>query len=321
MSINYAVLGILSYEPMTGYDLKKIIQESPFMYWSGNSNQIYKALVELSDKGFVTNEVRHQESLPSKKIYTITKEGLEALKDWVLSSPEPCEFKKPFLVQLAWSKQLNSNELDALLTDYENQIKMQMMIQQDSKQKMIFSPKRTLLEATVWDLIHENITLSYTNELKWIQNVRDIISGIENEADRVNHIDMEVAQNGKEDLKMEYVFMDKGAVKYIHFTFAETPLCTENVSDIISICVENNTNFVLFDSEALSDEFFNLRTGVAGAVLQKFTMYRIKAAAVITDQQRIKGKFKNMLAENNKRGDFRSFESIIDAENWFLTIK
>ncbi len=62
MSINHAILGILSCRSVTGYDLKKIIQESPFMPWSGNNNQIYKALVEILEEGFVTHEVRHQES-------------------------------------------------------------------------------------------------------------------------------------------------------------------------------------------------------------------------------------------------------------------
>ncbi|WP_020431692.1 PadR family transcriptional regulator, partial [Paenibacillus riograndensis] len=74
---------------MTGYDLKKLIQESSFLYWSGNNNQIYKALVELLNAGFVTNEVRHQDSSPSKKIYTITSSGLAELRKWVVAPPEP----------------------------------------------------------------------------------------------------------------------------------------------------------------------------------------------------------------------------------------
>lgn len=111
MLINYAILGILSYKSMAGYDLKKIIQDSAFMYWSGNNNQIYKSLTELLDKGLVTSVVKHQESSPTKKIYKITSEGLAALKEWVLSPLEPSEIKKPFLIHLAWSKQLNTSEL------------------------------------------------------------------------------------------------------------------------------------------------------------------------------------------------------------------
>ena len=94
MSIKYAILGILSWKPVTGYELKKIFEDCSFMYWSGNNNQIYKALTKMHDEALVTSEVIHQDSSPSKKIYTITEEGLEELKDWVLSSPEAPEVKK-----------------------------------------------------------------------------------------------------------------------------------------------------------------------------------------------------------------------------------
>lgn len=172
MSINHAILGILSYKSLTGYDLKKIIQDSPFMYWSANNNQIYRALVELHDKGFVTSEVHYQESSPSKKIYTITEEGLTELKNWVLSSPEPPEFKKTFLIQLAWANQLDTKELDTILSNYENEIKIQILMQQEKRHRGVFSPGRTSRETYLWDMIYDNIISSYKNDLDWIEKLR-----------------------------------------------------------------------------------------------------------------------------------------------------
>ena len=172
MSIKYAILGILSYQPLTGYDLKKIIQDSPFMPWSGNNNQIYKSLVELFRDGLVTNEIHHQESSPSKKIYTITQEGLEELKEWVLTSPEPPESKKLFLVKLAWADLLKDEELDALLSKYEEEIKVQIILQQEKQQREIFSPDRTPRGKLIWELIYENIISSYEHELAWVKKVR-----------------------------------------------------------------------------------------------------------------------------------------------------
>ncbi|EDK32634.1 Conserved hypothetical protein [Clostridium kluyveri DSM 555] len=61
MSLNHVILGLLNGEPLTGYEIKKIIQNTPFMYWSENNNQIYKAFVELLDEGFVTKKVQHQD--------------------------------------------------------------------------------------------------------------------------------------------------------------------------------------------------------------------------------------------------------------------
>ena len=173
MSIKYAILGILSWKPSTGYDLKKVFEESSIMYWSGNNNQIYKTLVQLLDDGLVTNKVLHQESSPSKKLYTITKEGSAALKEWVLSTPELPEFKKTFLVQLAWADQLDEKELDELLSKYENEVNIQLLMQQEKVKRGINSPKRTDREVYLWDMISENIISSYRNELDWIRKVRE----------------------------------------------------------------------------------------------------------------------------------------------------
>jgi DNA-binding PadR family transcriptional regulator len=172
MSIKYAILGLLSWKPSTGYDLKKVIEESSIMYWSGNNNQIYKTLLQLLDAGLVTNEVLHQESTPSKKLYTITSEGAATLKEWVLSTPELPEFKKTFLVQLAWADQLDEKELDDLLSRYENEICIQLLMQQEKVRRGINSPKRTDREVSLWEMISENIISSYKNELDWIRNVR-----------------------------------------------------------------------------------------------------------------------------------------------------
>jgi PadR family transcriptional regulator, regulatory protein AphA len=305
MSINYAILGILSNKPLTGYDLKKIIQESPFMYWSGNNNQIYKSLVELLEEGLVTNEIHHQESSPSKKIYTITKEGLEELKNWVLTSPEPPEFKKMFLVQLAWSNQLSTEELSTLISGYENEIRMQMLLQQEKKRRQIFSPDRNPREVLVWNLIYENIISSYENELNWIQKVRK-----------------EVCSNLKEETnRMNYKVIEKNNEKYIECVSTEKQICTEqDALDIVAACWENNAYHLMLHDEVICDDFFNLRTGLAGNVMQKFVNYNIKAAVVITSEHRIKGKFKEMISEANKGNVFRSFKNVGEAENWLLNL-
>ncbi len=176
MTINHAILGILSYQPMTGYDLKKIIQDSTFMHWSGNNNQIYKALVSLLENGFVTNEIRHQEGSPSKKIYTITGKGLDELEEWIASTPAPVEFKKSFLIQMAWADLLGNDELHEVLEKYENEIKLQLIMNREKIRRGIGFAARTEREAFLWKMIDESILSSYQNELEWIRKVRRQLS-------------------------------------------------------------------------------------------------------------------------------------------------
>ncbi len=302
MSIQYAILGILSCRPYTGYDLKKIIQDSPFMHWSGNNNQIYKSLVELLEDGFVTSEVHHQESSPSKKVYTITREGLAELKDWVCSAPELPECKKTFLVQLAWADQLSSDELNALLSKYEYELKMQIVLHQERKRRGAFSPGRSLREELIWDSIDQNILSSFESELEWLKKLRIQLIGHKEEANT-----------------MHYTVVENNGKKYIEYASKEHLIQNEQDGvDLIAACSEQDTNLILLHSEALSDEFFQLRTGLAGAVLQKLSNYRVKAALVLTDSERVKGKFKDFLAESNRGNSFRVFQEKAEAEDWLL---
>ncbi|MFE4709916.1 MULTISPECIES: PadR family transcriptional regulator [Paenibacillus] len=172
MSIKLAILGILSWKPSTGYDLKKIIEDSSAMYWSGNNNQIYKTLVQLLGEELVTNEVQHQESSPSKKIYTITEKGRAELKSWVLSPPELPEIKKGFLTQLAWADQLSPAELEELLSGYEQELILQISLEQEKMRRGLFSPNRTSRETYIWKMIDKNIIASYEQELQWVQQLR-----------------------------------------------------------------------------------------------------------------------------------------------------
>lgn len=175
MSLNHTILGMLSCKPLTGYDLKKIMQSSSFMPWSGNNNQIYKALLELNDNDFVTNKVHHNDSSPSKKVYTITESGLAELKKWARSAPEPFETKKPFLVQLAWADILSNEELEELFNQYEQEIKGQLFITRKEAERSFFKQGRTPRETAIWNLINENILLSYKSELDWINKAKAVL--------------------------------------------------------------------------------------------------------------------------------------------------
>ena len=58
MSIKLAILGMLSWKSSTGYELKKIFEDSSFMYWSGNNNQIYKALLNVKRQILANSNVK-----------------------------------------------------------------------------------------------------------------------------------------------------------------------------------------------------------------------------------------------------------------------
>jgi PadR family transcriptional regulator AphA len=185
VTIEFAILGLLSWRPLTGYDIKKMFAGSAALYWSGNNNQIYTTLVKLHEGELVTRKIEVQEDSPSRKIYSITPKGQAELRNWLLSEPEAPQLKNSFLIQLAWADQLSANELEALFGKYEAEMQMQLSMLQTQAQQRNLSPSgttrdayinlalaRTPREAVLWSMIQENWISFYENELNWVRRLR-----------------------------------------------------------------------------------------------------------------------------------------------------
>lgn len=168
----YAILGLLNWQPLSGYDLKKIISGSDVFYWSGNNNQIYRTLVQMHADGLVSQEIQVQENLPAKKIYSITASGQETLQRWILSEPELPELHSTFLMQLAWAGQMNGQAVEILLGKYEEEVEARVFLLQGQKHRERPVPAHTDRERFLWEKIFENITSLYQNELVWVRQVR-----------------------------------------------------------------------------------------------------------------------------------------------------
>ena len=186
MDIQYAILGYLSWRPFSGYDLKKLISESDLFYWSGNNNQIYNTLVDLHRRGLVSQEVQLQESLPAKKVYTLTAAGRAELVRQMQAAPELPEYHNHFLIQLAWAADLSPKEIDTLLASYEEEIAVQFRMRQvqagvqpvadpGPKDRQTV-PNRTARERFLWQKISENLLAQYEHELEWVRMVRAELS-------------------------------------------------------------------------------------------------------------------------------------------------
>jgi PadR family transcriptional regulator, regulatory protein AphA len=186
MDIQYAILGLLHWKPMSGYDLKKGIAESDLFYWSGNNNQIYNSLVQLHKDGLVTQEIQLQESLPARKIYTITPAGRDMLNRWALSAPELPEVHHNFLIQLAWTDLLTDQQLDALLGQYETEITVQLRMRQEQRNRGTAAPDRSPREKYLWRKINAHILAGFERELEWVRQVR---SGLPNEQEETIHLE------------------------------------------------------------------------------------------------------------------------------------
>jgi DNA-binding PadR family transcriptional regulator len=172
MTIQYTILGFLSWQPLTGYDLKKLISDSEFLHWSGNSNQIYTSLVQLHRDGLVCARTEQQPNLPPRKIYTLTDDGRRDLRNWAQSPPELPEVRNTFLAQLAWADQLTAPEIDTLVGAYEEEVGMRLAMCRERIHRGPRSPDRTPRERYLWEMANKNRLRAWKSELLWARTLR-----------------------------------------------------------------------------------------------------------------------------------------------------
>jgi DNA-binding PadR family transcriptional regulator len=112
-SSTQALLGLLSIEPMSGYDLGQNIRASIGHIWSESYGQIYPNLKKLAAAGFVSAREAHQKGKPSRHIYSITQKGREELNAWLGIPPQPEIPRNELLLKLFFGSQVPASILMA----------------------------------------------------------------------------------------------------------------------------------------------------------------------------------------------------------------
>lgn len=92
------------------------------------------------------------------------------------------------------------------------------------------------------------------------------------------------------------------------------------VTELINTCFEEGAHALLLYSNNLTEHFFDLSSGEAGPILQKLRQYRIKLAVVmLPNGPQPSTMFRELLKEENKGHDFRTFDNQDAAEAWLAS--
>ncbi|WP_330286084.1 PadR family transcriptional regulator [Streptomyces sp. NBC_00576] len=108
--MEYPLLALLSFRPLSGYDLRKFIEtEGQFLRSRLHHSHIYRLLGRMVANGWVTFEIDPREGKPDAKVYRLTEVGREALMAWVRSPYQPpSRFQDPdFLTRFAFAAPLD----------------------------------------------------------------------------------------------------------------------------------------------------------------------------------------------------------------------
>jgi DNA-binding PadR family transcriptional regulator len=109
MALSHILLGLLS-EPATGYELKKLFDESLSHFWDAEQSQIYTTLGRLRREGMLTRKTVPSDRGPDRKVYTRTAKGRKELVKWLKGGPDIGDFRLPYLAQVFFLHELDDPE-------------------------------------------------------------------------------------------------------------------------------------------------------------------------------------------------------------------
>ena len=99
-----AILGFLTWRPMSGYDIKKAVDASIGHFWSESYGQIYPILKRLAASGLVeADEPKSTDGRPSET-YRLTDGGRLVLAEWLEEPPEPERRRNELLLKLFFGR-------------------------------------------------------------------------------------------------------------------------------------------------------------------------------------------------------------------------
>jgi len=129
--LDCVILGLLSHEKLTGYEIKKRMDTSLKYFWGASYGSIYPTLNGLVKDGFATKQ-ETKENGRNKIVYTITKKGREHLSNWLALPVEKDEMRYETLLKLFFGSEIGYNGTLSHISNFKTKIEKELPFLQQS---------------------------------------------------------------------------------------------------------------------------------------------------------------------------------------------
>lgn len=179
LNLPYALLGLLMYEPKSGYEIKQIFEEVLGCFWFAQQSHIYRELPLMERKGWVNSEKIVQKNKMDKRVYSITDEGKSVFINWLKRFPKARlpRIRDEFILRFYFSSYIPLKDLSLQLGEYLLESKKQLECLKD------------------FELMLEDEKKNFsTNEFYWRSSIRACIKALAAKVDWAEETIAEIEQ-------------------------------------------------------------------------------------------------------------------------------
>ncbi len=170
----FAILGLLTIEPLSGYDIKKFIDQTLSYFWAESNGQLYPALQELTKSKWISLKKPSFKEKKARKLYSITDLGLLELKKWLRSEEEKSVHRDEGLLKLFFGTNIDKEECMQHLKNRRARMKSRLTEFQSILHQL---QKRSSPHHLYWLLTLYNGIHSVKAEIRWCNQSIKILEG------------------------------------------------------------------------------------------------------------------------------------------------
>lgn len=130
----FVILGLLTERPLSGYDIKKIIDIRFKFFWNESYGQIYPELKRMIEDELIESEI--MDSDRGKQLYRITQKGYEELKQWMYEGPGTESYRLEILLKRYFAGIVDPTIMINHIQQFEFQHKQELNILNQFKHEL-----------------------------------------------------------------------------------------------------------------------------------------------------------------------------------------
>lgn len=177
-----AILGMLTVEPMTGYDMKKFCERSLVHFWHESYGNLYPRLKGLESAGLVEARREAREGGPDATVYTLTAAGRGRFLEWLGREPAPERIRSEFMLKIFFGAESGPGTCATRIRAYEER-QRELRAEYAAIEDMLRSSLEDRPEVPFWLMSLRRGQLLNEARLRWCRESLAMIEDLQSEGD------------------------------------------------------------------------------------------------------------------------------------------
>ncbi|MDY7232704.1 PadR family transcriptional regulator [Hyalangium rubrum] len=171
----FAILGMLCREPMSGYDLRQAIEQTVGHFWQESYGNLYPTLERMETEGLVAlDREEHSPGGRVRKVYRVTAQGRRVLAEWLRRPVVPHVERNELLLKLFFGSRVGPEaslaHVEHSRAEAEEMLSALRLIDEDVRRSREGHP-----ELPYWHLSVRAGLLGLEAHLRWCDEARETL--------------------------------------------------------------------------------------------------------------------------------------------------